>query len=179
MKNSKKIVLFVATLVMMIMFSSVAVSAQATKIGFVNDEKIKVEYKAWSKAQENWEIEAKAWEDEAVQKQQDLQDLTDEFEKQKLILSQEKKKEKEAAINVKQNDLDDFTRRIFGPGGQAERKQAQLLQPLLENVTKAIEAVAVMENYDVIFTLQSGLGYIKESYDLTDKVLKYLDENEI
>lgn len=178
MKNSKKIILFVTTLAVMIILSSVTASAQATKIGFVNDERIKMEYKAWTKAQENWEIEAKAWEDEAVQKQQDLQDLIDEFEKQKLILSQEKKKEKEAAINVKQNDLDEFTRRIFGPGGQAERKQAQLLQPLLENVTKAIEAVAIQENYDVIFTLQSGLGYIKESYDLTDNVLKYLDENE-
>ena len=178
MKNSKKIILFVTTLAVMIILSSVTASAQTTKIGFVNDERIKMEYKAWTKAQENWEIEAKAWEDEAVQKQQDLQDLIDEFEKQKLILSQEKKKEKEAAINVKQNDLDEFTRRIFGPSGQAERKQAQLLQPLLENVTKAIEAVAIQENYDVIFTLQSGLGYIKESYDLTDNVLKYLDENE-
>ncbi len=178
MRNSKKIILFVTALAVMIILSSVTASAQATKIGFVNDERIKMEYKAWSKAQENWEIEAKAWEDEAVQKQQDLQEMIDEFEKQKLILSQEKKKEKEAAINVKQDDLDEFTRRIFGPGGQAERKQAQLLQPLLENVTKAIEAVAIQENYDVIFTLQSGLGYIKESYDLTDNVLKYLDENE-
>ncbi|RKX21250.1 MAG: hypothetical protein DRP35_04760 [Candidatus Zixiibacteriota bacterium] len=178
MKKSKKVILFVTAIALMVVLSSVAASAQVTKIGFVNDEKIKMEYKAWSKAQENWEIEAKAWEDEAIQKQQDLQEMIDEFDKQKLILSQEKKKEKEATIKVKQDDLDDFTRRIFGPGGQAERKQAQLLQPLLDNVTKAIEAVAIQENYDVIFTLQSGLGYIKDSYDLTDKVLKYLDENE-
>lgn len=178
MKNSKKIILFISTFAIMVLLSSVTVSAQGTKIGFVNDERIKMEYKAWTKAQDDWEIEAKAWEDEAVQKQQDLKEMVDEFEKQKIILSQEKKKEKEAAIKVKQNDLDEFTRRIFGPNGQAERKQAQLLQPLLENVTKAIEAVAIQENYDVIFTLQSGLGYIKESYDLTDKVLNYLDENE-
>jgi len=152
--------------------------SQGIKIGFVNDERIKVEYKAWQKAQEQWELEAKAWEDEAMQKQTDLQELQDEYDKQKLILSEEKKKEKEAAIKVKSDDLDIYTRRIFGPNGEAERKQAQLLQPLLEKVTQAIEAIAVESNYDVVFTLQSGLGYIKESYDLTDKVLQYLEENE-
>ena len=139
--------------------------SQGIKIGFVNDERIKIDYKAWQKAQEQWELEAKAWEEEAIQKQTDLKDLQDEFEKQKLI-------------KVKVDDLDNYTRRIFGPNGEAERKQAQLLQPLLEKVTQAIEAVAIESNYDVVFTLQSGLGYIKESYDLTDKVLEYLEENE-
>ena len=158
----------------------IAERAQSTgiKMGFVNDERIKVEYKAWQKAQEQWELEAKAWEDEAMQMQTDLKDLQDEYEKQKLILSEEKKKEKELAIATKAENLDNYTRRIFGPNGEAERKQAQLLQPLLENVTQAIEAVAVESNYDVVFTLQSGLGYIKETYDLTDKVLEYLEENE-
>ncbi len=170
----------IATLILTVVcFSAIgSVSAQGLKMGFVNDERIKVEYKAWQKAQDDWELEAKAWEDEAVQMQQDLQDLVDEFEKQKLILSEEKKKEKEAAINVKTDALDNYTRRIFGPNGEAERKQAQLLQPLLEKVTQSIEAVAIEQNYDVIFTLQSGLGYIKESYDLTDKVLEYLDNLE-
>ena len=155
-----------------------SVLGQGVKMGFVNDERIKVEYKAWQKAQEQWEVEARAWEEEAMAKQQELQDLQDEYEKQKLILSDEKKREKEAAIAVKSDDLDNYTRRVFGPGGDAERKQAQLLSPLLEKVTQAIEAVAVEADYDVVFTLQSGLGYIKPTFDLTDKVLEYLEEHE-
>jgi len=154
------------------------VNAQSVKMGFVNDERIKLEYRAWQKAQENWEVEAKAWEEEATTKQDELRELQDDFEKQKLILSEEKKREREAAIKVKADDLDAYTRRVFGPNGEAERKQAALLQPLLDNVTKAIEAVAVEESYDVVFTLQSGLGYINPSLDVTDKVLKYLEENE-
>jgi outer membrane protein len=170
--------LVVTVCVLALLLMAQRAQSQGLKIGFVNDERIKVEYKAWQLAQEQWELEAKAWEEEALAKQTDLNDLEDEYEKQKLILSEEKKKEKEAAIKVKAEDLDSYTRRIFGPNGEAERKQAQLLQPLLEKVTQAIEAVAVEANYDVVFTLQSGLGYIKESYDLTDKVLEYLEENE-
>lgn len=164
--------------VMTVLFFSGAVSSQVLKIGYVNDEQIKNDYKAWQQAQEDWELEAKAWEEEALQKQQDLQEFEAEYEKQKLILSEEKKREKEATINVKRKDLDAYTLRIFGPNGEAERKQAQLLQPLLEKITNAIDAVAVDGNYDIIFTLQSGLGYIKPTYNVTDKVMKTLEESE-
>lgn len=154
------------------------VSAQGLKIGFVKDEIIKQGYTAWQKAQQDWELESKAWDDEAVDKQTELQELIDEYERQKLILSEEKRAEKEAAIRAKQEGLDAFTRQVYGPNGTAERKHGELIAPLLENVTKAIEAVAIEGNYDVIFTLQSGLGYIRESFDMTDRVLEYLEELE-
>ena len=95
-----------------------------------------------------------------------------------MILSEDKKREKEATIRAKQESLDAYTRRIYGPGGTAEQKNATLLEPLLQKATAAIEAVAVEGEYDIIFTLQSGLGYIKESYDVTDKVLEYLEKEE-
>ncbi|MCH7946750.1 MAG: OmpH family outer membrane protein, partial [candidate division Zixibacteria bacterium] len=53
----------------------------------------------------------------------------------------------------------------------------QLLEPLLQSVNQAIEAVAIEGNYDVVFTLQSGLAYIKDEFDVTDKVIKYLEDN--
>lgn len=155
-------------------FSSTA-SAQGMKIGFVRDDVIKDNYKAWQRAQEEWETEQKAWEDEANTKQQELQDMMTEYDKQKLILSEDKRREREAAIRTKQESLDAYTRQIYGPNGTAERTQQQLIVPLLERVTKAIELVAIEGNYDVVFTMQSGLGYIKETYDLTDKVLEKLE----
>ncbi len=154
---------------------STQVEAQGMKIGFVRDDVIKDNYKAWQRAQEQWETEQKAWEDEASTKQQELQDMVSEYEKQKLILSEDKRREREAAIRTKQESLDAYTRQIYGPNGTAERTQQTLIVPLLERVTKAIELIAIEGNYDVVFTMQSGLGYIKETYDLTDKVLERLE----
>lgn len=156
----------------------VTTQAQGLKMGFVQDERIKVEYSAWQKAQEDWELENKVWEEEATTMEQELRELQTEFEKQQLILSEDKRKEKELVIQTKEESLDDFTRKIYGPGGTAERKYEQLIRPLLDNVTRAIEAVAIEEDYDVVFTMQSGLGYIKEQYDITDRVLQKLDEIE-
>jgi outer membrane protein len=152
------------------------VSAQMLKIGFINDDKIKDNYKPWQRVQEEWNVQQKAWNDEANSRQQELQEMLDEYDKQKLILSEEKRKEREAAIRAKQESLDAFTRQVFGPNGTAERKQIELLEPLINKINEAIKMVAEEEGYDVIFTLRSNLGYIKEDYDITDKVLAKLEE---
>jgi len=178
MSNRKKSLLSAVVIFLMVMGLASMVSAQTAKIGFVNDEEIKKNYKAWQRAQEQWDLERKAWDDEATTKQKELEELVDEYEKQKLILSEEKKKEKEAAIRAKQEALDAYTRQIYGPGGTAEKKQEQLVGPLLEDVNKAIEAIALEGGYDVIFTLQSGLGYINPSFEVTKKVLEYLEKME-
>jgi len=117
----------------------------------------------------------KAWEQEAITKQEALQELEEEYQRQRLILSEEKKTERETLIREKYSELDAYTKQIFGPGGQAERKEAQLLRPLYEKLMAAIEGVALENDYDVIFTSQSGLGYVKPIYDVTDKVIDYLD----
>ena len=154
---------------------SAQASAQAMKIGFVRDDKIKETYAPWQRAQEQWDTERQAWDDEAAAKEDELRTMIEEYDKQKLILSEAKRKEKEAAIRTKQEALDAFTRQIYGPGGSAERTQQQLIVPLLENVTKAIELVAIENNYDIIFTMNSGLGYIKETFDCTDLVIEKLE----
>lgn len=169
---------FAGLLAALFVLGAASVSAQTLKIGFVKDEEIKAGYKAWVKAQQQWEIEKKAWDEEAQTKQTELEQMLDEYDKQKLILSDEKRREREAAIRTKQESLDAFTRSVYGPAGTAERKQADLIQPLLTNVNKAIEAVALEGGYDVIFTMQSGLGFIKETYDVTAKVLEQLDKLE-
>jgi len=176
MKRIRRTLLLSALSIFAVSILADTISAQTAKIGFVRDELIKKGYPAWVKAEEQWRAETKAWEDEALAKQDELQLLKDEYEKQRLILSDEKKREKEAAISAKEESLDAFTRQIYGPNGTAERKHGQLLDPLLESISKAIEAVAIEGDYDVIFTLQSGLGYIKEQYDVTDKIVKHLEQ---
>lgn len=150
-------------------------SSQGAKIGFVNDQDIKLRYKGWLRAQEQWEILRRSWDDEAISKQNELQELIAEYEKQQLILSEDKRKEREAAINAKKESLDAFTRQVFSPGGTAERKQEGLVGPLLQNITDAIKNVALEENYDVILSL-SNIAYIRENLDITEKVLDALEK---
>ena len=138
MYTTSRAVLTLATVLVVVGAVAATSTAQGLKIGFIDDDLIKERYKAWQRAQEQWEIESRAWDEEALTKQTELEESIEEYEKQKLILSEEKKNEREKAIRDKRDALDAFTRQVYGPGGSAEKKQMELIQPLLENVNKAI-----------------------------------------
>jgi len=174
MFSVKNVIRVALTAAMMMVGPSL--SAQAIKLGFINDETIKLKYPPFTRAQEQFETERKAWDKEAQDKSDELNTMIEDYSNQKIVLSDEKKKEREATIRTKKDALDYFTRQIYGPSGTAERKQAELLQPILEKINQAIQAVAEEENYDVIFTLNSGLGYIKPTMEVTDKVLAKLEK---
>jgi len=150
-------------------------TAQVVRFGFIDSEKIFSEYKAWIKAQEEFNTQYQAWDEEAREMQKELEDMIEEYEKQKLILSDEKKREREAGIETKRQALDAFTQKIFGPNGTAEQKNNELVQPLIKKINAAIERLATEENYDFIFNSE-GLAYAKKDYDVTDKVLEFLEE---
>lgn len=151
--------------------------AMAQRSAFIDSEKIQANYKEWVKAQEQFNTEYKAWEDEAGRMEQELRDMLTEYEKQKVILSADKKLEREATINAKQQALESFTRDISAPGGKAERRMNELVKPLYEEITSAIEKVAIEENYDFVFN-SAGLAYAKEELDITDKVIEILESGE-
>ena len=102
MRSIFNVLLVLATLLPALMLSSAPVQAQNSKIGFINDDLIKESDPEWNRAQEQMNIEIKAWDDEALAKQTELEELAAEYEKQKLILSDEKRREREAAIRAKQ-----------------------------------------------------------------------------
>ncbi|MFH1699836.1 MAG: OmpH family outer membrane protein [Candidatus Zixiibacteriota bacterium] len=149
----------------------------AQKLAFVDSERIFATYTEWTRAQEQFQTEMKGWDDEASLMQSELQNMYTEYEKQKLILSADKKAEREAAIVAKEQLLQAFTRDVSAPGGRAERRQSELAQPLLEKITAAIEKVAIEDNIEFVFN-STGLAYGKKELDITDKVLDILEEGE-
>jgi outer membrane protein len=165
---------FLAALLSVALFAPLS-QAQMGKFGYVDSERVFSEFKEWEKAQEEFNTQYKAWDDEAKEMQKALEEMIEEYDKQKLILSTEKKKEREAAIEAKRQSLDAFTKEIFGPGGTAERKNNALVKPLMEKLNAAIEKVAIEENFDFIFTSEA-LAYAKKDFDVTDKIIEALTE---
>ena len=171
-RKTTGIILFAVALIMVFSLSGFS---QAVKNGYIDSDKIFAQYTEWNKAQEEFNTNYKAWDDQAKEMQTEFEEMLEEYERQKLILSDEKKKEREAAIEAKKQALDAFTNQVFGPGGEAERRNNALIQPLLEKINAAIEQIATDGNYDFIFN-SAGLAYAKKEYDITEKVLDILEE---
>ena len=152
-----KITLTIALAVMFIFAVSSLTMAQAGKMGYIDSDKIFAEYEDWTRAQDEFNTQYKTWEDEAKSMQSELEELIQEYEKQKLILSVEKKAEREAQIQAKQTGLDAYTREIFGPMGTAERKNNTLVKPLLDKINAAIKQVAEQKGLQAVWKAEALL----------------------
>ncbi|MBD3421488.1 MAG: hypothetical protein GF398_15325 [Chitinivibrionales bacterium] len=151
----------------------------ALKIGFINSQKILKDYEGVKTAQQKFEKEAAKWEQEAAAMQKELKDLKNQLEKQSLLLSNERKKELQDKFQQKYLDYQEFLQNKLGKGGDAIKKNEELTKPIIEKINKVLDKIGKEERYDYIFdAAQGGIVFAKKGYDLTERVLKELNNQQ-
>ena len=143
------------------------------KLGYIDSNRIMSEFENVRDIQVELEKEQRKLEAEYNGMISQLDSLKQVFEKQRLLMSENRRIEKEnELINIERN-IQEFQMKKFGPEGEIFRKQSQLLAPILEEVDAAIKIVAAQRGYDYVFDAVSGaIVYALEAHDLTDQVLK-------
>lgn len=149
------------------------------KIGYVNSEKILAQYEGVKSAQDKFDKEVAKWEQEATERQKEMQELRDQLEKQSLMLSEERKKEIEDKLRKKMVEYQQFIQQKFGQQGEAAKKNEELLAPIVERINTILEQLAKTDNYDFIFDIGAGgLVWGKKGYDLTERVMQVLNKEQ-
>lgn len=167
---------FVLTILAVCAVSEVAF-AQEGRLVYIDSYKIRQEYKAFQEAQDVFNTEIDEWNQEGYDLQREVDSLEVELDKQRLILSPAKLKEKQDDIEDKKAALQKFTNDIFGPNGRAEQRNQQLTKPLLDRITAVLEKIAIENNYDYILDAVNGnIAYAKKTLDITEKVLEELED---
>lgn len=167
-----------ALAVAMLCFSVAPVLAEL-KMGFISSEEIFERYQGTKAAQEKFNKEVAAWEQEAEERQKEMREMKEQLEKQSLLLSGERKAEIEEKLKQKMVEYQQFLQSKFGKQGDAIRKNEELTKPIIERINKIIEKIAKEENYDFIFdTRAGGVVYAKKAYNLTDRVLNLLNKQQ-
>ncbi|MFH0990389.1 MAG: OmpH family outer membrane protein [bacterium] len=147
------------------------------KIGYISTDAIMKQLPDAQDAQRQLDGLVADWQSELNKVQQDWQKKFDDYEKRKLILTDQRRSEVEKELRELDQKLVDFRNRKFGQNGELFGKQGELMKPVQDRVFKAIQTVATEEGYDYIFD-KSGeilLMYANEKYDLTSKVLAKLN----
>ena len=145
------------------------------KIAFINAEAITASYKKFQEAQK----EAQRFEEELTREfgkaQNELARMKENFDRQSLLMSEQRKKEEEQSIQKKQQELQQFLEEVSGQGGKLQRRTQELLEPVITEVNEAISRVAKDKGYDFVLNTAS-LAYANEDHDLTHFVLESLEE---
>ncbi len=105
--------------------------------------------------------------------------MEEDFKAQELMLSDAKKKEKMALLDERRRGVETYYQQIFGPGGEAARKNEELLKPILDKVNEIIRQVGEQEKYTMIFdTSNTGIAYASPGVDLTEKIIQRVNASQ-
>ena len=111
------------------------------KMGFIDSNRILQEFEEVRDAQAKLEKETRRLQAEYNVYVTRLDSLQREFEKQRLLLSNEMMRTKEAEMQGLLRTTQQFQQQKFGPEGDLYRYQAQLMAPILDKVDAAVKQI--------------------------------------
>ena len=145
------------------------------KIGYVDSNEIMNNFDEVRQVQADLEKEQRRLESEFNELVYSLDSLKQDFDRQRLLMSDTRRNEKENEIINKEKSVQKFQLDKFGPEGEIYKTQNQLLKPVLAKIDDAIQKVGSERGYDFILDAMSGaLLYALDSHNLTEDVMDEL-----
>jgi outer membrane protein len=170
--DMKKILVLVVFLLL-----SYAIQAGAqVKIAYFNSDAIMKQLPDAQDAQKQLDQLVADWQQELNKMQDEWKKKFDDYDKRKLIMTEQRRAEAERELRDMDQKIVDFRTQKFGQNGELFNKQNELMKPVQDRVFKAVQDVAREDGYDYVFD-KSGdilLMYANEKYDLTQKIFTKL-----
>lgn len=169
--------LVVAILICVAMLAGWSNAYAQSKIRYLNSQEILDQLPAAQEIQKKLDGIRSDYENEYSQMVKDFEDLAKEIESQSLLLSPEKKSEKELELNNLRMKIENYQRDKLGPQGEFYRKNLELTKPLYDKIDTIIQRISDEEGYDMVFDVVQGvLVFAKPEWDITDRVLEELNK---
>ena len=146
------------------------------KIGYVDSDTIMDNYADVQDARQKLDALIQEWQTELRKLESDLKLKEDDYEKRKLIMTEQTSTEAKAEITKLEKEISDYRDKKFGANGELFQKQNELMKPVQNKVFTIIQQVATEENLDFVFDRSGDIIflYAKPEYDLTTKVIERL-----
>lgn len=148
----------------------------AQKFGFVDGNFILKKMPSYKKAQQELDNFALRAQQEVDKKFAELRDMEQRFLAEELLLTDDMKRERKKKIEEKRKEAEELQQRTFGYEGLIYLKKQELINPVREELNKAIEKVAKKHKLQAIFDKSSDfvIVYLEPAHDYTDYVLEEL-----
>lgn len=153
-----------------------AFSFAQLKIAYVDSDAIMDNLPDAQDARQRLDGFVQEWQTELSKIEADWKTKYEDYEKRKLIMTDQTRAEMEAELMKLEKSIADYREKKFGTNGELFLKQDELMKPVQNRVFTAIKEIAKEDDYDYVFD-RSGdvlLLFAKEKYDITPKVLARL-----
>ena len=145
-------------------------AAQAGKIVFVNIEKVFDQYLKTQEINEKLDMERK----EKIARRKEMVEEINKLKDEADLLRDDAKAKKQEVIDRKVKELYQFEEKVKR---EALKRRARYQEEILDEVQKAIDEIGKKGGYDAVIPFTGDdLGYHAPSLDVTDKVVKILND---
>jgi outer membrane protein len=151
-----------------------AEAQNAPRIGWVDLNRIVDQAPGWREARQELEALATRSRQELQRMEEELEELVQQYERQRGTMSQARREEREQDLMQRQQAL-------FQRGQQLEQeigeRQAELMGPLFNRIEAVVNDIRSEGNYALIFDVQAGgVMAADPNMDISDQVLTRLRE---
>jgi outer membrane protein len=145
-----------------------------TKIAHINSESIMQTLPEAIDAQKSLDALTAQWETELQKMQAEWKKKFDDYDRKRLILSDQARADQERELRELDQSITDFRTKKFGQNGELFQKQNDVMKPIQNKLFQVLEEIAKEDGYDYIFD-RSGeilLLFANDKHDLTQRVLQ-------
>ncbi len=162
----------VLSVVSLLAFGMCSISSAAEiKIGYVDFSKIQQESMAGKNAIKTIDKMFKDKQTQLDQRQNELEKMMQELDKQSAVLSADVRKQKEDKLQKEYKDLQRFK---ADSEEELNKKKAEIAKSMYEEVNGILNKFGKEEGYTLILE-RSVVLYAPEAVDVTDKIIKAYD----
>jgi outer membrane protein len=149
---------------------------EAQRFGYIDTDFVLNKMPEYAKAQEEINQLSEAWEKEIQDMAKKVEAMYSDLQAEQVLLTDEMKKERTAAIQKKEAELKEYQKKVFGFGGLFFLKKQELIKPIQDKVWDAVDKAAKQNNLAIVFDKAGELVmiYTDPRYDYTDFVLDEL-----
>jgi len=165
---------FIFAFLGVLLFAQVAC---AQKFGYVDTEFITSKMPEYAKVQKQIDQNTTTWLAEVEKKKGELEKLEKEYKLEELLLTEDLKQQRLAAIQAKNKEAKAFENQVFGTEGELFKLKQAAYKSILDQISKAIEKVVRAKRLDFIFDKANDglvLLYTNPVHDYSDYVLEEL-----
>ncbi|MDT8340265.1 MAG: OmpH family outer membrane protein [Longimicrobiales bacterium] len=142
------------------------------KVGFINSQFLLDQAPGAAQAAQQFDQELGQMRQQLQPMATELDSLISQFEAQSLTLSEEARRQRQQTILQKQGQLQQAAQAMEQ---QAEQRRSELVQPIMDRISRTIEAIRVEGAYHIIFDVAAGSIIAADpTLDLTQEVLRRL-----
>lgn len=149
-----------------------ALAQAPLKVGFINSQFLLDQAPGAAQASQQFDQELGQMRSQLQPMASELDSLISQFEAQSVTLSEDARRQRQQTILEKQGALQQAAAAMEQ---QAEQRRNELVQPIMDRVSRTIEALRVEGSYHIIFDVAAGSIIAADpALDLTQEVLRRL-----